>query len=196
MQPDPSQPEVQQVPASGPQGGDLDKAVPRKFNWKIPILVILILAVAGLGYWTWQLSTNLKAAQQSLSALQGKYDDLTAENSRLTTELGQTSSELEQTSTELAGTNDTLKTTRSDTSKLKQEASNLQSKKDKSFKYVDVMRGIFEDNDTFFETMLKVIITGDAKLLELYNTYTKSRSTTDLGNWTEHLLTKAVELLK
>ena len=196
MQPDPSQPEVQQVPASGPQGGDLDKAVPRKFNWKIPILVILILAVAGLGYWTWQLSTNLKAAQQSLSALQGKYDDLTAENSRLTTELGQTSSELEQTNTELAGTNDTLKTTRSDTSKLKQEASNLQSKKDKSFKYVDVMRGIFEDNDTFFETMLKVIITGDAKLLELYNTYTKSRSTTDLGNWTEHLLTKAVELLK
>ncbi len=196
MQPDPSQSEVQQVPASGPQGGDLDKAVPRKFNWKIPILVILILAVAGLGYWTWQLSTNLKAAQQSLSALQGKYDDLTAENSRLTTDLGQTSSELEQTSTELAGTNDTLKTTRSDTSKLKQEASNLQSKKDKSFKYVDIMRGIFEDNDTFLETMLKVIITSDAKLLELYNTYTQSRSTTDLGNWTKHLLTKAVELLK
>ncbi len=151
-----------------------DKAVPRKFNWKIPVLVILILAVAGLGYWTWQLSTNLKAAQQSLSALQGKYDDLTTENSRLTTELGQTSSELEQTNTELAGTNDTLKTTHSDTSKLKQEASNLLSKKDKSFKYVDIMRGIFEDKDTFLETMLKVLLTGDAKLFELYNTYTRS----------------------
>jgi len=196
MQPDPSQPEVQQVPASGPQGGDLDKAVPRKFNWKIPILVILILAVAGLGYWTWQLSTNLKAAQQSLSALQGKYDDLTAENSRLTTDLGQTSSNLEQTSTELAGTKDTLKTTRSDTSKFKQEASNLQSKKDKSFQYVNIMRGIFENKDTMFDTFVKVLLTGDVKLLELYNTYSKSRSTTDLDNWTEHLLSKAMELLK
>ena len=196
MQPDQSQPEAQQVPVSAPQGGNSEKPAPRKFNWKIPILILLILAVAGLGYWTYQLSTNLKVAQQSLAALQGRHADLTTKNDGLTTEFTQVSGDLESTNTELATTRETLKTAKSDLSKSKQDASALQSKKTKAGKFVEIMRGVFEDKDSFIETYLKVLATGDAKLSDLYNAYMKSKSSVDLFTWSGYLISKAVEFLK
>ena len=193
MQPEPALPQEQ---ASEVQGGNPGTAPPRKFNVKIPFLVLLILAVAGLGFWAFQLNTNLKAAQTSLATLQGKFDDLTAENGRLTTEFGQVSSELEQTNTELASTNETLKTAKADLSKSKQEASALEAKMKKAGLYVEVMRGAFKDKDNLFVTLLKVMLVKDSKLTELYETYLKSKSSADLLKWSSYLISTTMEVLK
>lgn len=196
MQPEPALSQEPQKQESELQGGNPVTAPPRKFNVKILFLILLILAVAGLGFWAFQQNTNLKAAQMSLATLQGKYDNLIAEKGRLTTEFGQVSSELEQTNTELASTNETLKTTRADLSKSKQEASDLEAKMKKAGQYVEVMRGAFKDKDNFFATLLKVMLVKDTKLTELYDTYLKSRSSADLLKWSSYLISTAVEVLK
>jgi Tfp pilus assembly protein PilO len=196
MQPEPALPQEPQKQESELQGGNPVTAPPRKFNVKIIFLILLILAVAGLGFWAFQLNTNLKAAQTSLETLQGKYDDLTAENGRLTTEFGQVSGELAQTSTELASTTELLKTAKADLSKSKQEVSALEAKMKKAGLYVEIMRGAFKDKDNLFVTYLKVAIVKDSELTELYDTYMKSRSSTDLLKWFAYLISTTVEILK
>lgn len=196
MQPEPVLPQAPQEQASELPSGDSTPKPPRKFNIKIVFLVVLILAVAGLGYWTVQLNSSLKSEQGSLATLQGKYDDLTSENGRLTTEFGRVSSELEQTNTELASTNETLKTTRTDLSKSKQEVSDLEAKMNKAGLYVEILRGAFKDKDNLLATFLKVTLVKDSELTELYETYLKSRSSTDLLKWFSYLISTTVEVLK
>jgi septal ring factor EnvC (AmiA/AmiB activator) len=199
MQPEPVLPQEPQQPQvnTSELPGEVSVAKPsRKFNFKILFLIILLLAVAGLGYWAFQVNTNLKAAQESLATLQGKYDDLASENGRLTTEFGQVSSDLEQTNAELASTNDALKTTKSDLSKSNQEASDLQEKMKKAGLYVEIMRGAFQDKDTLLQTFLKVLLVKDSELTSLYETYLKSRSSSDLLRWSSYLISTTVEILE
>lgn len=196
MQPEPVLPQEPQEHASELPGVSPVTKPPRKFNFKILFLIILLLAVAGVGYWAFQLNTSLRAAQESLATLQGKYDDLASENDRLTTEFGQVSSDLEKTNTELASTNDTLKTTRADLIKSNQEGSDLQTKMKKAGLYVEIMRGAFRDKDTLLQTFLKVLLVKDSKLTELYETYLKSRSSSNLLKWSSYLISTTVEILE
>jgi septal ring factor EnvC (AmiA/AmiB activator) len=196
MQPEPVLPQQPQEHASELPGETPVTKPPSKFNFKIVFLIILLLAVGGAGYWAFQMNTSLKAAQESLATLQGKYDDLTAENGRLTTEFGQVSSDLEQTNTELATANEALKTAKSDLSKSNQEASDLQAKMKKAGLYVEIMRGAFKDKDNLLTTYLKVAIVKDSKLAEMYDTYLKSRSSTDLIKWSSYLISAIVDILE
>ncbi|RJP47136.1 MAG: hypothetical protein C4583_17125 [Anaerolineaceae bacterium] len=196
MQPEPALSQEPQGTASELPGENPVTKSPRKFNFKILFLIILLLAVAGVGFWAFQLNTSLKAAQESLATLQGKYDDLTAENGRLTTEFGQVSSELEQTNTELASTNDTLKTIKAELTKSNQEVSDLQEKMKKAGLYVEIMRGAFKDSDTLLETFLKVLLVKDSELTSLYETYLKSRSSSDLLRWSSYLISTIVDILE
>lgn len=195
MQSDPSQVPAQPEPAESPHPEMAETPPPKKFNAKILLLILLILAVGGLGTWTIMGMTNLKAAQAKLEGLQGKYDDLTAQNSQLKTELAQVSSELDGINAELSTTNETLKTAKSDLSKSRQENSALQSKKSNSTKFVVIMASLFNADSSDFLTYFLVFATNDEENKELFSKFAKTHNSTDLSNWIKYVISKAIESL-
>lgn len=197
MQPDSSLSQEQnpvpqeQSPAPTPQ-----QKKPGKFNFQMVFLVILILAAAGLGYWTMQLNNTLKTAQQDLGTLQGKYDALTTEKNSLSSELDQTNKELESTNQEITTTKDALSKAKSEVAKINNELSALKKKMDKSRSYVDVIRYIYEDdNATFLGAFILVTAIEDDKLSELFSTWMASPSYTTWTPWAGYALNAAVDAL-
>jgi len=198
MQPDPSLVQEPQAEVPAPQEPPVAEVKPRlkKPIFKIVILVLLVFAVAGLGYWNYQLSANLKAAQQSLATLQGKHDNLTAQKNQLTSDFEKASSDLAQAKTELESTNATLSTAKSDLSKSKGDEKALREKMDRAGQYIEIMRGIFVDEDVNFVTYLKIVLVKDGKLDSLFQEYMASGSYGDLVEWLAHLLSTVEGLLK
>ncbi len=200
MQPEPSLPQEPQAEKPAPQElGVVSSPPPKRSNVakiiQIALLVLLILGVAGLGYWDYQLNTQLKAAQESLSDLHGQYDELTTQKNSLASELDSTNSELANTKTELDTTNETLSTTKSDISKSNQDINTLKSKMEKAGKYMEIMRGAYEDHDVLLITFIKIAAIKDSKLEELFNAYLKTSSSADFLKWLGYLLTTAKDTL-
>jgi hypothetical protein len=107
MQPDPLSPQEMKAP---------------KLNFISEILTVLVLlflliAVAGLGFWAYRLNTNLTATQQQLSILQGEHNKLKADyekikgnNEKLNVNLTAAQTELESIKQDLVATQFNLKT--------------------------------------------------------------------------------------
>ena len=167
-----------------------------KFNIQIVFLAILVLAAVGLGYWAFQTNTQLAAATASLNDLQGKYDTLQSERDSLSGDLTKTQGEIETANSETETTKATLATTKTEGSKATQAVSALKTKMGKAAKYLDILRGMFEDEETWLETLLRVIAIGDGKLLELLDNYLDSESTGDFLAWMGYLLTTARDTLQ
>lgn len=160
------------------------------------VLVLLVLAALGLGYWTFQQNSKLRDAEGSLAALQKKYDSLTSEKNNLASQLKSAEAELVSTNAELESTNESLTQARADLSAANKEKSALAQKMDKASGYLDVMRGAFEDDDTYFETFFKVLATGDSKFLGFWNQYQQTGDDQDFSIWITYLFTTAVDILE
>lgn len=160
------------------------------------LIVALILAALGLGYWTYTQSTALKSAEGSLAALQKKYEGLTSENNNLTNELGATTMDLANTNTQLENTQDNLTQARAELSEANKEKSALAQKMDEASAYLDIMRGAFEDDDTYFFTYLRVAATGDSKFIGFWNQYQETGDDQDFLIWITYLFITAVDILE
>ena len=199
MQSDPSQPQEQQPVVQGRLPAKTPSASPKKLNIKIVFLALLVSAVAGLGYWSFQANANLKAAKQSLAMTQSKYDALRARNEKLTSDLGQTNTELEQVDTELAKTNEILTATKSEVSKANSQVSSLKSKKEKAGPYVTVLFSVFflPDNEAKELTIYVLIsLMKDQELLELYSNFTESPNQSNFETWIGYALTTMGDILR
>lgn len=159
-------------------------------------IVALILAALGLGYWTFTQSTALKSAEGALAAWQKKYESLASENDKLTNEFGATTKELANTNAELENTQASLTKARAELSEANKEKSVLAQKMDNATGYLDIMRGAFEDDDSYFFTYLRVAATGDSKFIGFWNQYQDTGDDQDFLIWITYLFTTAVDILE
>lgn len=186
MQPDSSISQGQSAPMPAKKPG--------KFNFQIVLLIVFLLASAGLGYWAFQTSSALQAAQQSLDTLQGKYDALTAEKNSLSGELDQTKTELASVNSEIEATRASVDTTKSDVSKANADISALKKKMEKSRIYIVIMQSVFEEDD-FIITALLVALADDDKLQDLFDAYIDTNTSVDFITWVGYVLTTAQNIL-
>ena len=173
--------------------------LPRKSTSRIILLVLLVLGVAGLGYWNFQSNANLRAAQQSLAATQRKYDEVTARNENNTRDLGQTNGELEQVNAELVKTNENLTTARAELSKANSRVSGLKSKKEIVGPYVTLLFSVFflPDNEAKGLTIYVLIsLMKDQKLLDLYSNFTENPNQSNFETWIGYALTTMRDILR
>jgi septal ring factor EnvC (AmiA/AmiB activator) len=195
MQPDPSLAQEPQTPSQA--AGSVPQAPKPRRNIVIPILlVLLLLAAGGVGYWGYQLNTNLTAAKQSLDALQGKYKDLTSQKSQLSTELDQVNSELADTKAAIEKTKGDSTAATAELSKANNEATALISKMGKAAKYIEVLKGGFAEGDNVIETFVKVSATKDSKLESLWTDYLTGLSNTSFVKFMAYLISTTVDILK
>jgi len=103
MQPDPGSPQEIQ-PTESPAPMQAGKAPKR--NLLLPILaalviLFLVLAAGGLGYWGYTLNLKLTDAQQQLAQLQGEHDKLKTDYQKSQTDLAAAQAELASTKKDL-----------------------------------------------------------------------------------------------
>lgn len=187
MQPEPSvpqdEPQAQPVetPPVQPPHVELPVAAPpkpaRKFNFLALFSVILLLAVAGLGYWAWQLNTTLATTRQDLAALQEKYDQLTTDKNALSAELEETrttlESELETTKGELAASQADLEKANAELEDTRKELTTLQERMKKASKWMDVVIANWVDGENDASVSKKIDALGDAKLKSLWKEFSE-----------------------
>lgn len=198
MQPEPSVPQdvpqeqpvetpPVETPHVEPPHVEVPVAVPpkpaRKFNFLALFSVILLLAVAGLGYWAWQLNTTLATTRQDLAALQEKYDQLTTDKDALSAELDETrttlESELETTKGELADSQAALETANAELEDARKELTTLQERMKKASKWMDVAIASMVDGENDDSITKKVNALGDAKLKSMWKEVTDIEVKTD-----------------
>jgi septal ring factor EnvC (AmiA/AmiB activator) len=155
----------------------------------IVFMCAILTGIAGMGYWIYQLTTDLNATQDALTALQGKYDNLTVEKDKLAADLDQTRTELEKTREELS-------TAQSNLTKSKGETAALQKKMGKARALVEVLIAtlVERQNDQGIEKT--VMATGDGKLKELWTTAKAEPNKTNIQAWLDYLLETTAVLLK
>ena len=109
MQPDPLTPQPEE---KQPDPSPVQEKKPAKRNVGSIILgilvVLLLVAVAGLGYWAYTLNTDLIATQGELTSLQAEHEQLKtdlasaqSDNDQLTADLNQAKADLEKTNGDL-----------------------------------------------------------------------------------------------
>ncbi len=144
------------------------------------VILFLLLGLGGLGYWAYQLNSNLKATQQDLARLQVNYDKLATEKNSLAVLLARTQSELVKIRSDLV-------TTRSDLTKSRDDAAALQDRMDKAGKLTEVLIVHKVDNATDDVIERKILASGDAKLLRLFYTfkvdYKKGNASLNMSNY-------------
>jgi len=176
MQPDSS---LSQEPQNVPPVAELKKS-PMKINFLAIILAIVLLILAGVGYWGFTLNTSLKATQGTLTTLQGKYDSLTSEKNTLASNLDTITAELEATKAE-------LEKTKTDLSKAEQKAASLRASMDKAMDWLNVAIAVEVDGENDKSVMEKINTLGDSKLASLYKASTdfEIKSSNDIDKWLE-----------
>jgi len=188
MQPEPSVPQAA-APVTPPAKKSSNAL------W-IVLVIVLILAVAGVGFWGYQQSAALKATQGALTTLQGKYDSLTAEKNTLSSNLDATTAELGTTKAELEKTKADLATTQGDLKTAQDKSAALEKTIEKARKYAGIIKGIWVDEDSFSDLGIKVNATDDAALKSKFEAFDDSRSASDFGALLEYLYTIMVDVLK
>jgi septal ring factor EnvC (AmiA/AmiB activator) len=103
------------------------------------LVFLLFAAIAWVGYWTYNLGTELTTTQQQLAALQAEqsqlqtdYETIKSENEKLNNELTQSKADLEKANTELAAA-------QSDLTKSQDQGKSLNAKIDKASKLAAIL---------------------------------------------------------
>jgi septal ring factor EnvC (AmiA/AmiB activator) len=112
---------------------------PKKSNGMLIVVIVLVLALAGVGYWGFTQSSALKATQADLATMTQKFDTLTAENTQLTTDFDATKAELDTTKSDLEKTQGDLTTTQGDLKKAQDDGNTKQNKITKASKLAEIL---------------------------------------------------------
>lgn len=204
------QPQVeQQIQPQEPQPPPpvMDIAPPRKSNLFTIVLSVLMVIAIGLtgwqGYRVSQSSKQLDAANASLTGLQADYETLTAEKTALDAELASVKSDLESTQNELKATQDELTATQSaiastknDTTKVKAQIATLKKDMQKARTYNEILRGGFEDGETFLQSYFRILAIGDDALSKVFVTFLNHRTVENFNNFVGYILTTIVDILE
>ncbi len=103
------------------------------------LVLLLIGALAWVGYWAYGLSTELTNTQQDLAALQADYSKLQTDYATLKTENEQLKTEMAQVQADLDKANTDLATAQADLSKSQDTNKSLTTRFDKGTKLAEVL---------------------------------------------------------
>lgn len=165
----------------------------KKLNLSTIFLVILLIALAGVGYWAFSLNTTLKATQSELTTLKGDYANLTTEKNKLSSNLDQTTAELETTKAELETTKAELTTAQADLSKANSEVTSLKATIKKAWLFAEVARGLFVEDDNNIQAGLRILATGDATLKSKFEAI---KTQDDFNTFLDYLFNTLSNMLK
>lgn len=150
------------------------KSSPAKFLIGF-LIFILLIGVAGLGYWGYTLNNDLTAAQSRLAELQGKHDELQADNEKLTSEIAQTKADIEKAQ-------DDTKSARSDLTNAQNKAKIVTERLTTTSKYMAIVDSIFVKEDNDIVITIEVALINDTELTGLFETIIKKGATTENFN--------------
>ena len=150
-------------------------------------ICVLLVAVAGLGYWAYSADNKLTATQQQLATLQGQYDTLKSNESQMAATLEQAQVDLKKAQGDLA-------TAQADLSQAKSQTSSLQAKIDKASKYLNIFVGFW--GDTYSQSESKIRVTNDSQILSLYQRYENSTTNQDFYTFFDAVVAAIVNSLK
>jgi regulator of replication initiation timing len=187
MQPDPLSPEKEEEqpqplatqelppasekaqPSTLPADEGVEASPPRpaekkhsKFNLAYLVLgvlaLLLLAAIAWVGYWTYDLSNELTTTQQQLAALQNDHAKLQADYAALQSENEKLNAELTQTRTDLEKANADLGTAQAEASKYQDQSKGMTTQIDKAGKLALVLQTFTTiDDETDFLVLEKQI---------------------------------------
>lgn len=164
-----------------------------KINLKVIVLVVLVLALLGAGYWAMQTNDKLTAETADLASWQSKYDTLKTEKAGLDSDLAANKSAIETSQADLDATQKTMTTTKADLTKAKQSLATLQKEMDKAALRVDLIRGLYDGENTNAIIYLKLILIDDDALTQGWN---DANSFREVRDWFITLLNSAITILE
>lgn len=170
----------------------------KKSNPMLIVAVILVLALAGAGYWGFSQSSALKATQTELAALQSQYDSLTAEKNQLSTDFDATKAELETTKTDLDKTKGDLATTQGDLKKSQEQGASQQAKIDKAGELTDILNAYanVKTSDDFFKLTSMIDQSNNKELQAEWKKFTDSPTAENSAKFMLYLITAINDALK
>ncbi len=166
-----------QAARQAPSAGSAPKAI---FIFGGLLLLIAVVAAAGLGIWSYQLRSNLAAAESQLASLQGDYGKLKADYAKLTADLGQANSTIDQAKSDLGKANADLKAVQS-------EIAAERARLDAARKLMAVLEAVSSNNPDPAEVNAQVFNTGDARLSSLWNAVVRMPSDDNALAFAEYL---------
>ena len=172
------------------------KPTPKKSSGLSVFLIVLLLAVIGLGIWGFVMSANLKETQSAEVDLQKKFDNLTSETDTLSADLKQAGADLEKAKADLEKAKKDLTAAQTDLAESQEAIVADKADVEKALKYLDVAVGMFVESDNLDEIRSKVKALNDSVLTEKFETYYQSRNEADFGGWLGELFQTIYDLLK
>lgn len=172
------------------------KPTPKKSSGLSVLLIVLLLAVVGLGIWGFVMSSNLKGTQSAQVDLQKKYDSLTSETDTLSADLEQAGADLEKAKANLEKAKKDLTTAQTDLAESQEAIVADKADIEKALNYLDVAVGMFVESDNLDEVRSKVKALNDSVLTEKFEMYYQSRDEADFGGWLGELFQTIYDLLK
>ena len=172
------------------------KPTPKKSSGLSVLLIVLLLAVVGLGIWGFVMSSNLKETQSAEVELQKKFDNLTSDTNTLSADLEQAGADLEKAKAALEKAKKDLSSAQADLTKSQDAITADKADIEKALKYLDVAFGLFVNSDTLDEVRASVRLLNDSALTEKFETYYNSKSNTDFSGWLGYLFQTIADLLK
>lgn len=183
---------VQEIPIALSPAPEKKRSKLRLTSIVLGILIFLFfVAFAWVGYWTYQLNTQLTDTQQQLASLQAEHEKLQADYQTLSGEKDKVNADLEKANTDLANV-------QADLSKSQQKSSDLTRKMEKAGKLFDVVYVWITSTEAsdIFKINSQIEKSGDQNLINKWNALKKSPSDDAVDEFIEYLLKTTRDSLK
>lgn len=154
-------------------------------------IFLIVAVIAWVGYWAYQLSNNLTATQQQLSALQAAHEKLQADYTTLTADNAKLNEELTKAQSDLTAAQAEVKT-------LTDESRKLDTKLKKASSLAEILNSFFhlEDFSSFAELDAQVKAIHDPQLTKLWSDFADSPGEDSLGKFLIYLVPTIRDALK
>lgn len=134
-------------------------------------LIIVLLAVIGLGVWGFMLNGDIKESQAAYADLKSRHETLTKEKNALTANLETAKADLDTAKKDLEKAKKDLANEEAALTKVQDEQTKLKGNVDKALKYLDMMIGYWVRDESPDETSDLIEAIGDPELTKTYEAY-------------------------